>query len=102
MGVSYLNDVQQDTLVYLDPTEKPIKAPRVAVFTDFTSFARIDDYTASMPTGPSPGRCYRKNTDWRPGTPDQWWFFVVENDPSDPRYQLHHGYVVVFLADYDG
>lgn len=50
----------------------------------------IGDYTRSQPTGPSPGRVYRKNLGWAPEHPDSWWVYVCEADPADPTYTLHH------------
>lgn len=56
------------------------------------AFESINDYTGSLPTAPSAGRVYRKKTNWR--EPDLWFVFVVDNDPTDPKFQLHRPYRV--------
>lgn len=70
----------------------------VAVVTE-RLFARIGDYTRSSPTGPSPGRVYRKNLGWGADTPDSWWLFLCEAAPADdPRGGvLHYPYRVVLV-----
>lgn len=65
-----------------------------AVLMTHRLFERIGDYTRSQPTGPSVGRVYRKNLDWRPDTPDNWWLFICERD-LDPRYILHRSFRLV-------
>jgi len=75
-------------------------------------FDALSDYTCSCPTSPSHGRVYKKNLGWRAfvptwderlatdpslqhcgyreDEPERWWIYFVRNDPTDPKYQLHH------------
>lgn len=72
----------------------------VAVLTE-RLFARIGDYTRSQPTGPSPGRVYRKNLVWAADHSDNWWLFLCEAAfDDDPRSGvIHYPYRVVLVDD---
>lgn len=63
-------------------------------------FDALDDYTRSCPTSPRSGRVYKKNLDWRPETPDNWWIYFVRNGTwevrgEQVRGQLHHPFKLV-------
>ena len=66
---------------------------------DRESFERIGDYTRSDPTGPSPGRIYRKNLDWRTYTSDLWFIYYVVRDPEDDSYVYRVPYRVILVDD---
>lgn len=51
-------------------------------------FDNIADYTQSMPTGPSPGRIYKKNLHWS-GPPSNWHIYVCWRDKEYPDAVSH-------------
>lgn len=55
----------------------------------------IADYTQSRPTGPSPGRIYRKNLHWS-GPPSNWFVYICEPD-AEPGFTLHRGLPVLLV-----
>lgn len=76
-------------------------------------FFRISDYTQSQPTGPSPGRIYRKALFWpalRPrgypehvGKDPNWFFYLCVRTPdSRPKYAKsvdHVPFHVTFIEE---
>ena len=86
--VHWVKDIRGQML--LDPLTTPTKH-RCAVMSADT-FESLGDYTRSCPTGPSPGRIYRKNLGWHPSTEDNWWVFVCERATDHPGYVDHHPY----------
>ncbi len=83
----YLKEVEDSIeLKWDDDAEKRY------ILLDEATFEGIGDYTRSSPTGPSPGRIYKKNFGWAPNTPDNWWVYITERDPEDDEYVLHHPY----------
>lgn len=60
-------------------------------------FDQLMDYSRSLPTGPSPGRVYKKNYGWPDDMPDNWFFFYCDTDPDDSAYVVHHPYQIVVV-----
>lgn len=72
-------------------------------------FLRLDDYTRSCPTGPSPGRVYRKALNWPALHPEHhpnraaadpdpnWWVYRCERADDDPKAVDHHPFKPVFV-----
>lgn len=52
-------------------------------------FDRLGDYTRSVPTGPTPGRVYKKNLGWPPNMEDNWFIYFCVRDPNDDKMVLH-------------
>jgi hypothetical protein len=75
----YLEDLEAGTF---------LRSEKLIIITQ-EAFNRMGDYTRGQPTGPTPGRIYRKNHDWREGTPDQWWVFICEPAP-EAGFVDHH------------
>lgn len=89
--VHWFDDVQGEILLDWTPP-----TPYVAVL-EAATFDSIGDYTQSQPTGPSAGRIYRKNLDWRPDHPDRWYLYICRADPEDPKFTLHHPFKALIV-----
>lgn len=82
--IHWLKDVPLDTLTWDDQHAHVTEA----------TFNRIGDYTRSQPTGPSPGRIYKKALNWpnlQNGGDPNWFIYICEEDPDDPSMVLHRG-----------
>lgn len=66
-------------------------------------FEQIGDYSRSCPTGPSPGRVYRKALNWPAlicndeDEDPNWWVYRCERAEDDPHAVDHHPFKPVFL-----
>lgn len=90
--IDYVDDLPEGTFEWLDDADPPAYAVTPSVF------ERIGDYTRSQPTGPSPGRIYRKNRGW-PGDMDDNWFVYVCVPDIEPGFTLHQGRRIIFMEE---
>lgn len=89
--ISYLEKVPAGTILF--------NSNRVLVLR--STFERLDDYTRSMPTGPSPGRIWRRALFWTAlmeahehyGQDPNWFVYIARLCPGkdgDPRHDRRH------------
>jgi hypothetical protein len=86
MSIHYLADIPEDEYAILD-------AVMMVTQRVFTS---LGEYSCSTPTGPRPGRIYRRNLVW-PNEPHpriDWRVFVCEDD-AEPGWVAHRPYHLV-------
>ena len=95
-SISWMKEIPSGTALW-DSLARP-SGDRFVVIT-LEVFGEIGDYSRSMPTGPSPGRVYRKNMHWS-GPPSNWFIYVCKADPDEEGYTLHHPYKPI-LVDTD-
>lgn len=93
--ISWLREVPEDTYL-LDPISRPTGERHILI--TLGSFLSLNDYTRSMPTGPSPGRVYRKNLHWTK-MPANWFVYVCEADPTEEGYTLHHPFKPILIDE---
>lgn len=62
-------------------------------------FDRLDDYTRSHPTGPRPGRIFKKNLHWS-GSPPNWFVYICWGD-GDTGGVWNRGRPALILDDKD-
>lgn len=64
-------------------------------------FGRIANYTRSTPTGPRPGRVYRKLSNWHQvetvGADPLWYVYVCDREPGSEDAVLHHPHEAVVV-----
>lgn len=90
--IDYARDLPAGTFFAEDRGEH-----RRTVVIERATFERIGDYTRSQPTGPSPGRVYRKNLGWAPEHPDRWFVYWCQPDPTDPKFTLHYPFEALIV-----
>lgn len=57
-------------------------------------------YDTSLPTGPTPGRIYKRNMTWnRTDLPDEYYVYICVAEPGDTGYILHVPYKVIIWPD---
>lgn len=86
--IHYLKDVPSGAMLLDTATH--------ACVVDRHVFEHIGNYTRSQPTSPSPGRIYRKDLNWPDPDAPNWFIYVTELDPEDPKFVLHHWHEVLF------
>jgi hypothetical protein len=62
-----------------------------------STFDDIADYTQSRPTGPRPGRVYKKNHGWPITMDDNWFVYVCRAAPDEPGAVDHFGKPVLLV-----
>lgn len=82
--IHYLKDIPKGTYTF----------DRKTAVVTIEVFKRLADYTRSCPTGPKPGRIYKKLGNWDemrkyPDHESFWWVYYCIRDPKDPKYVLH-------------
>lgn len=91
MSRHYLRDFAADAFLFDDDH----------VMCDAATFLALDDYTRSMPTGPSEGRVWRCARNWSNAARPNWFVYVVwRNDKEYPAQNYYTGRPVL-LADID-
>jgi hypothetical protein len=65
-----------------------------AAFIHPKAFARLDEYSCSLPTGTTPGKVWKRNSGFgRPGYGDEWW--LGQFGEPYPEGHKHHGSIPI-------
>lgn len=91
--ISWLKDCPEGTILFNS----------TGVLVLRSTFDRLNDYTRSMPTGPSPGRVWKRSLFWTAlmpshenfGQDPNWFVYVAQlcpgiDDPKDLRHVRNH------------
>lgn len=91
--IGYRKELPEGTYLLDEEPEGSVSGQYRAIVIEPDVFERVQDYTRSSPTGPSPGRVYRKNHGWPPNMDDNWFVFFVIDGPD--KGQIHVPYSVL-------
>jgi hypothetical protein len=79
--ISWARELPERVIINIPPTHNITQPQGRMVQMSRATFERIGDYTRSSPTSPSAGRIYRKNLGWPDHMEDNWFVYIVVDEP---------------------